>query len=49
MKRLWLEHNKIGLDGAIALAEALMTNHHLETLHLALRFNNIGFEGAAAL
>eukprot|EP00549_Striatella_unipunctata_P018198 CAMPEP_0118700348 /NCGR_PEP_ID=MMETSP0800-20121206/16521_1 /TAXON_ID=210618 ORGANISM="Striatella unipunctata, Strain CCMP2910" /NCGR_SAMPLE_ID=MMETSP0800 /ASSEMBLY_ACC=CAM_ASM_000638 /LENGTH=51 /DNA_ID=CAMNT_0006600899 /DNA_START=23 /DNA_END=174 /DNA_ORIENTATION=+ len=47
MKRLDLDRNWIGDDGAFALAYGLGTNQHLETLDL--RGNKIGCQGAAAL
>ena len=47
IQTLYLSHNNIGDDGAIALAEALKSCNNLQTLHLPA--NNIGANGAAAL
>ncbi len=45
--KLWLSNNNIGLEGAIAIAEALKVNAVVTTLSLGS--NNIGVEGAIAI
>lgn len=46
---LCLEANKIGDDGAVALAKALPVLHNLECLELDLSSNKVGPSGARAL